>query len=92
MTTSDGGSRDDLDSLPPSCRYVLDELEAADGPLTYDDLDERLCHQRPTIGWAARRLKDSGYVSLDRDSDDLRQVSITLRSERTLNSPQTDRS
>lgn len=85
-----GRDQEPTDSLPPSCRYVLDALETAEGPLTYDDLDEQLCHQRSTIEWAVRQLKDSGYVSLDRDSDDLRQVSITLRSERTLNPSQTD--
>lgn len=89
-----GNPRDQeaVDSLPPSCRYVLDALQEADEPLTYDDLDERLCHQRSTIEWAVRRLNDSGHIALDRKNDDLRQVSIELRSERTLNTQQSDRS
>jgi DNA-binding MarR family transcriptional regulator len=87
---TDANDKEASESLPPSCRYVLDALDAGDEPLTLDDLDSQLCHRRSTIEWAVRQLKDSGYVRVDRDSDDLRQVAVTLRSERTFTPHESD--
>lgn len=86
----DGGDQEAVKSLPPSCRYVLNEFDAVGETLTLGDLDRRLCHRRRTIRWALKTLEDCGYVSLARDSRDLRQTAATLDCERALNSPESD--
>jgi len=88
---SNGGDPGDVENLPLSCQYVLDELDTADDPLTLADLNKRLNHSRESIAWAVRRLNDYGYVRVDRNPGDLREVAVSLRDERTLNPQQSDR-
>jgi DNA-binding IclR family transcriptional regulator len=88
--TPNGDTRDAREQLPPSCRYILNEFDTVGETLTIDELDRRLCHRRRTIRWALKTLENCGYVSLDRDSRDLRRTAATLDDERALNSPQSD--
>jgi len=89
---SDDGGPEAGESLPPSARYVLAELQEADAPLTLSDLDAALHHRRSTIEWAVRRLKDSGYIRVDQNPADLREIAVTLRDERTVNTSESDTS
>jgi DNA-binding transcriptional ArsR family regulator len=72
VTTSDGDSRDDTDSLPPSCRCVLLALDEH-GPLSRRELAEHTGMPDQTVGWALRRLKNQGIIADDADSRDLRR-------------------
>jgi uncharacterized membrane protein len=62
------------DRLPPSCRYVLDVLERADGELTRQELlDETELPER-TLDEALERLENQGKIDKTRDNSDLRKV------------------
>jgi len=74
-----------FDDLPPSARYVLRALDEAGGELSRSDLVDELCHRDRTITEALDTLENRGYILRNRKSEDLREVSVVLADERTLN-------
>lgn len=82
MTGTESGRFDDL---PPSARYVLRALDEAGGELSRSDLVDELCHRDRTITEALDTLENRGYILRNRKSEDLREVSVVLADERTLN-------
>jgi len=76
--TSDGRSSPVFDELPPSCRYVLHILQEKQ-PLTLQDIVEETDLPNTTAQWALRRLKNCGYISADRDPEDLRRNEYKIR-------------
>lgn len=89
MTASDGG-RDDVESLPPSCRYVLRELDRAEGELSRQALDERLEHHPRTIRRALAILEEAGKLRRDRDPRDLREIVVTTATTPGYNTTESD--
>ncbi len=88
---SNGGRSDGSESLPPSAAYVLDKIEA-EGSATRQELlaATYLCER--TLDRALETLQNGDYITLDRDSEDLRQVVATLADKRSYNPPESDRS
>ena len=70
--------RDDVDSLPPSCQYVLDVLETHDGELTRKELKEQTYLADRTLDAALETLKNCEFIYKSRQSSDLRQVLVHL--------------
>lgn len=69
---SQNGNHDSGESLPPSCRFVLDTL-ADEQPLTLQELVDETGMPRSTVKWAVRRLKNHRKVTADTDPTDLRR-------------------
>jgi len=82
---SNGGDRDPVESLPPSCRYVLAALEDADGTSSRQDLIDQLCHRESTINRALDTLESGNYIIRTRNPSDLREVVVELADERRYN-------
>lgn len=68
----------DVDDLPPSAKYVVFALEAADGELDRCELQERTSLPDRTLDEALDRLEEAGVVRRDRAGDDLRYVRVEL--------------
>lgn len=68
----------DVDDLPPSAKYVVFALEAADGSLTRCELHDRTDLAERTLDEALDRLETAGVVRRDRDADDLRYVRVEI--------------
>jgi len=83
--------RDDIDSLPPSCQYVLDALEKAGDELTRQELLNQIYLAERTTDAALDTLEYCDYISKTRKSSDLRQVVVKLAEERAYNTPESDR-
>jgi DNA-binding MarR family transcriptional regulator len=77
--SSRGRDRDDFESLPPSCRAVLQALVALDGQATRQELMCRTGHSSSTMTDALRTLETRHWILRTRKSDDLNQVSVELR-------------
>ena len=71
--------REDFESLPPSCRAVIRELDHAGGELTRQELIEQTGHPDSTITDALRNLENRCWVLRARDNEDLNRVSVELR-------------
>jgi len=71
--------REDFESLPPSCRAIIRELEHADGELTRQELIERTGHSPSTMTDALRTLENRYWILRARDSEDLNRVSVEIR-------------
>jgi DNA-binding MarR family transcriptional regulator len=70
---------DVLADLPPSAKYVYHVLEEEDDDrLSRQDLLDRVHLNERTLDRALNHLQNVGYVDKTRDSDDLRQVVVTL--------------
>ena len=69
--------RDDVDSLPPSCQYVLDVLENH-GELTRKDLQEETYLADRTLDAALKTLENCDHISKTRKLSDLRQIVVHL--------------
>lgn len=82
MTGTESGRSDDL---PPSARYILQALQEADGELSRRELVNQLCHRERTITEALDTLENCGYIIRNRNSEDLREVSVVLADERRYN-------
>jgi len=72
-------SREDFESLPPSCRAIIRELEHAGGQLMRQKLIEQTGHSDSTITDALRNLENRGWILRARDSEDLNRVTVELR-------------
>jgi len=70
--------RDDVDSLPPSCQYVIDTLEEAGGELTRQELKEQTYLADRTLDRALETLQNCEFIHKTRQSSDLRQVLVCL--------------
>lgn len=70
--------QENLDDLPPSCRYVLNVLER-EGKLTRQELLEETSLPESTLDDALRTLEDRHLVLLARKKDDLSQVTAEIR-------------
>jgi len=70
--SQDGRDQEAADSLPPSCRFILDTL-ADEQPLTLRELVDETGMPRSTVKWAVRRLKNRRKVTADTDPTDLRR-------------------
>ena len=66
-------SREQLDELPPSCKFVYDVLDR-DGPLTRQVLIDRTGLCARTVDRALDRLQNDDFVHKTRKSNDLREV------------------
>jgi len=82
VTGAESGWSDDL---PASARYVLQALNDAGGGLPRGDLVDELCHRERTITEALDILENRGYIFRNRNSEDLREVSVILADERKYN-------
>lgn len=71
--------REDFESLPPSCRAVIRELEHAGGELTRQELIDRTGHSDSTITDALRNLENRCWILRARDSEDLNHTIIEIR-------------
>jgi thiosulfate/3-mercaptopyruvate sulfurtransferase len=69
----------ELQDLPPSCKFVYKEVWRHGEIHRQELIDETGLPER-TIARALKRLQNGGYIDLDRDSDDLRQVVAKLAS------------
>ena len=69
--------RDDVDSLPPSCQYVLDVLENH-GELSRQELQEETYLADRTLDEALKTLKNCEFISKTRKFSDLRQIVVHL--------------
>jgi len=87
---ANGADHCDTESLPPSCRCVLIVLEW-ESPLTRQDIQARTGLPERTLSRALDTLQNGGYITKTQKSNDLRQVMVTLATERTLNTPESDR-
>lgn len=65
----------DQESLTPTAEFVLHLLET-DGPLSRQDLLDRLDRHPDTVDRALRQLRETGRVAQTRNSDDLREVVV----------------
>ncbi|WP_436933674.1 MarR family transcriptional regulator [Halovenus marina] len=89
--TTNGGSSTRAESLPPSAAYVLDKIEA-DEPVTRQQLLSETYLSERTLSRALETLQNGGYISLEQNPEDLRQVVATLAGKRTYNPPESDTS
>jgi DNA-binding MarR family transcriptional regulator len=71
--------RENFESLPPSCRAVVQALRALDGQATREELICRTGHSGSTMTDALRTLENRHWILRARKSDDLNQVSVELR-------------
>ena len=71
--------REAFESLPPSCRAVVQALCAFDGQATRQELICRTGHSESTMSDALRTLENRHWILRVRKSDDLNQVSVELR-------------
>ncbi|QLG63098.1 helix-turn-helix domain-containing protein [Halorarum salinum] len=71
-------SRDDVDDLPPSCKYVLDVLER-EGELSRQKLLDRTGLPERTLDWALGTLNNRGYIFSAQDNEDLRVVLYNIQ-------------
>jgi DNA-binding IclR family transcriptional regulator len=79
------------DDLRPSCRCALLAFEATgERTLSRQELLDETGLAERTLTRALHDLQSGGYLSLDRENDDLRQVSATLAATHTLNPSQSD--
>jgi len=88
---SPGASSTPAEDLPPSAAYLLDTIED-EAPVTRQQLlaETYLCER--TLTRALDTLQNGGYITLEANSDDLREVVATLADKRTYNPPESDRS
>lgn len=70
--------RDGVESLPPSCQYVIDTLEEAGGELTRQKLKEQTYLADRTLDRALETLQNCEFIYKTRQSSDLRQVLVHL--------------
>jgi len=79
------------DDLPPSAAYLLDTIED-EAPVTRQQLltETYLCER--TLTRALGTLQNGGYISLEANPDDLREVVATLAAEQTYTPPRSDTS
>jgi len=75
---SPGGAPRDIDSLPPSCQYVLGVLETHDGELTRQELQEETYLADRTLDAALETLENCEFIYKSRQSSDLRQIVVHL--------------
>ena len=75
---SPGDAPGDVDSLPPSCQYVLDVLETHGGDLTRKELKEQTYLADRTLDAALETLENCEFISKSRQSSDLRQIVVHL--------------
>lgn len=68
------------DSLPPSCRYVLDVVERK-GPISRQELLEETGLPERTLDRALHTLQNGGYVLRTRENDNLRQTTVKMAAE-----------
>jgi len=75
--------------LPPSAAYLLDTIED-EAPVTRQQLlaETYLCERSLTR--ALRTLQNGGYITLEANPDDLREVVATLAVEQTYTPPRSD--
>jgi len=67
----------ELHDLPPSCKFVYKEVARQSKINRSELIDETWLPER-TLYDAINRLENRGYVSVARDSDDLRQVVVKI--------------
>jgi DNA-binding MarR family transcriptional regulator len=67
----------ELHDLPPSCKFVYKEVARQRTINRSELIDETWLPER-TLYDAINRLENRGYVSVARDSDDLRQVVVKI--------------
>lgn len=70
---------DELESAPPSCKYVYRVLEEADEPVPRQELIEETYLPESTLADALESLENRGYLLRTRESEDLREVSYNIR-------------
>lgn len=80
-------ARDDVESLPPSCRCVLLVL---DEEATRQQLLEQTGLPETTLDDALDTLENRDFIRRTRKSDDLRQVVAISTDKRTLLPPDAD--
>lgn len=77
--SSRGRERDDVDSLPPSCKYVLKVLECHGNRMTRQELLEETNLAPSTLDDALRTLESRQCILKMRKSNDPNQVVAELR-------------
>lgn len=78
-----GGNTDESRScspLPPSCKYVLDVLDRADGEISRQELLEVTELPEDTLDDALKRLENHDFIDKTRKNGDLRQVVVVFTS------------
>lgn len=69
---------EDLESAPPSCKYVYRVLAEAHDPIPRQELVEETYLPESTVDRALDHLQNEGYLLRTRESPDLRQVSYHI--------------
>jgi DNA-binding MarR family transcriptional regulator len=71
---------DDVDDLPPSAKYVLNVVER-EGPIRRQELLAETALPERTLDDALDRLNSRDFLSVTRDTRDLRQVVAEMATE-----------